>query len=510
VRHFNLTLLTPALLTLAAAPLAAQVKIHLKPESLFRGQSAELHAFLEGSWWQPDWNWSLPDPDNGRVERGPDGIWHYLAAEDFLLSPRKVRIRVAPTDGSHPPVDATLTLCARPPLDFLFQACGYHPGRLDEPVAGLLSGAPGKPGSVAGKAQEARFRSITRLAWTGDHPDPDLAGKWLVADHGAGRVLVMDGDGTVRPWLGHEESDHLGRTGPRSCFRGVRGLSVRPKGQGPWRALLANQLQHVILAVDDKGRVTTLAGRPGVKGHQDGEAGSACFDHPMDVVAGLDGVVYVADWMNGCIRMIKDGRVSTLAGRPEACFRDGKGDQALFEAPHAIAQDPATGHLYVLDRQKVRRVTREGKVTTLAGGDDPGFEDWQAGPPLPAGAGRLRGIPCLNYSMGLTVHREKLFIADCNNHAVRVLDLNTFDLVTLAGDPQQQAFRPGPLRNGRPRDGERFASLPNPYHVAFDDQGHCLVATSQRGSWIAELSLGGVLPPEAPAGESKAALVPKE
>ena len=147
---FNLALLTPALLALAAAPLAAQVKIHLKPASLFPGQSAELHACLDGSWWQPEWTWSLAGPDNGRVERGADGIWRYVAAEDFLLAPSPVRLRVAPTDGSHPPQDATLTLCVIPPLDFLVPISGYLPGPLDEPVASLLAGDPGVQESAAG------------------------------------------------------------------------------------------------------------------------------------------------------------------------------------------------------------------------------------------------------------------------------------------------------------------------------------------------------------------------
>jgi hypothetical protein len=81
-------LLPPALALLAAAPLAAQVKIHLEPASLLPGQSAVLQACLDGSWWQPDWTWSLAEPDTGRVHRGADGLWRYLAAEDFLLAPQ--------------------------------------------------------------------------------------------------------------------------------------------------------------------------------------------------------------------------------------------------------------------------------------------------------------------------------------------------------------------------------------------------------------------------------------
>ena len=315
----------------------------------------------------------------------------------------------------------------------------------------------------------------------------------------------MDGDGRVRPWPDPEASAPQGGSGAASWVRGVRAISVRPPGQGPWRAVLANPQKSVILAVDGKGQVTTLAGRPDANAHQDGEAGQACFSGTLDVVAGLDGIVYVADGYNRCIRVIKDGKVGTLAGRPEEGFQDGHGGQALFRFPSAIAQDPATGHLYVLDEDRLRRVTREGEVTTLAGGERAGFEEWQSGPALPAGAGRLRGIPCLSNPRGLSVHQNKLYIADFGNHAIRVLDLNTFELVTLAGDPEQKVFRPGPLRDGRPRDPGRFAGLPNPFHVAFDDQGHCLVATYQHGSCIAELSLGGLLPPEAPAGESKSA-----
>src|SRR5262245_29077424 len=48
---------------------------------------------------------------------------------------------------------------------------------------------------------------------------------------------------------------------------------------------------------------------------------------------------------------------------------DGKGPDARFVAPHGLAIDQA-GDLYVADaeNQTVRKVTRDGRVTTIAGG----------------------------------------------------------------------------------------------------------------------------------------------
>jgi len=150
-------------------------------------------------------------------------------------------------------------------------------------------------------------------------------------------------------------------------------------------------------------------------------------------------------------------------------------------------------------------------VTTLAGGSQPGFEDWMAGPALPEAADRMRGIPCFQAIAGLTVHMGKLYIADSLNHAVRVLDLETGALTTLAGHPDQDRVRPGRLRAGRALDPDRCAALAEPQHVAFDRHGRCLVALSpthpKAGACIAELSLAGILmadPSPAVAGETKA------
>ena len=59
-----------------------------------------------------------------------------------------------------------------------------------------------------------------------------------------------------------------------------------------------------------------------------------------------------------------DGRVTVLAGS-KAGHRDGKGKEARFRAINALAWGP-DGVLYVADEAAIRKVARDGTVTTLA------------------------------------------------------------------------------------------------------------------------------------------------
>jgi len=402
-------------------------------------------------------------------------------------------------------------------FDKILPACGYvETSDLMEPRMGLLAGSPTEKGSWTGPGPAARFSDLNRLAFTGAHPDPRMAGKWLVLDPIGNRIRLMAADGTVEPWLGDAKSGKGYEDGPaaQARFGTLGSISVRPEGPdaGPWRAVIADSWNHVLREVDAHGNVTTLAGMPGQAGYADGAATESQFEAPWDAVYGLDGAVYGIDPVNHSIRKILGGQVTTLAGsRQNRSIQDGTGQEAGFGQPLAIALDPSTSHLYVSDASCIRRVTKDGVVTTLAGGSQPGFEDWMTGPALPEAADRMRGIPCFQAIAGLTVHMGKLYIADSLNHAVRVLDLETGALTTLAGHPDQDRVRPGRLRAGRALDPDRCAALAEPQHVAFDRHGRCLVALSpthpKAGACIAELSLAGILmadPSPAVAGETKA------
>lgn len=169
-------------------------------------------------------------------------------------------------------------------------------------------------------------------------------------------------------------------------------------------------------------RVATVAG-DGSPGARDGAAAGASFGEPYGVAVGPDGSVYVSDAgeSNRIRKVTPRGEVQTLAGAREG-FADGAGEAAAFNTPSGLALD-ATGNLYVADtgNNRVRRVTREGAVTTLAGDGAAGFRD---------GAGTQAQFDA---PVGVAVgHEGEVYVADTYNDRVRVIAKDG-SVRTLAG-----------------------------------------------------------------------------
>jgi glucose/arabinose dehydrogenase len=180
-----------------------------------------------------------------------------------------------------------------------------------------------------------------------------------------GNIYVSDGqNGTI--WKLHE--------GQASAFASgldtPSGIAFSPDGS----LIVADPGSSTIKSIDVSGEVKTIAGTAGRHGFADGDAVTASFNAPVAVAIGPDGKIYVADTYNDRIRVIENGRVSTLAGGTRG-FADGVGQAAKFDTPCGIGvwQDK----LLVADtgNRRIRVVEPNGDVWTLAGTGESDLKD---------------------------------------------------------------------------------------------------------------------------------------
>ena len=168
----------------------------------------------------------------------------------------------------------------------------------------------------------------------------------FVADAGDNnRILVRALDGAFRVLAGGREGFVDGQ-GAAAAFNTPSGIALDRHGN----LYVADTGNHAIRKVTPQGVVSTVAG-DGTAGFADGIGAQARFDGPMGVAVGPDDRIYVADTWNDRIRVIgADGRVSTLAGGERPGWEDGAGAQARFDTPTDLAVD-AQGNVWVADLQ---------------------------------------------------------------------------------------------------------------------------------------------------------------
>jgi len=195
------------------------------------------------------------------------------------------------------------------------------------------------------------------------------------------------------------------------------------------------------------GTVATLAG--GIEGFQDGQGAAARFDTPSGLALDATGNLYVADTGNHAIRKVTpEGVVTTLAGNGRPGWRDGPGAQAQFDGPMGVAID-AQGRVIVADtyNDRIRAVSPDGTVTTLAGGAAPGDVD---GP----GAQARFDTPCAV----LVDARGRIVVADTLNDALRAIDAagNVTTIARAAPEAPAKWLLHRPASLAQARDGALF------------------------------------------------------
>lgn len=127
---------------------------------------------------------------------------------------------------------------------------------------------------------------------------------------------------------------------------------------------VADFANYKIRKITPDGTVTTLAGS--TYGSVDGPANMAQFAVPNGIKVDSKGNVFVAEAVK--IRKITpDGNVTTVAGSIGGYY-DGPAADAQFNNPRSIAVD-TSGNMYITDSNNfvVRRISPDGRVVTVAG-----------------------------------------------------------------------------------------------------------------------------------------------
>jgi sugar lactone lactonase YvrE len=201
--------------------------------------------------------------------------------------------------------------------------------------------------------------------------------------------------------------------------------------------------------------VTAIAGSLTL-GFKDGVGAEASFTSVEGIAINQNDEIFIVDNENSSIRKVtKEGVVTTLAGDGTRGLKNGAGLSAQFNEPYGIAIDKS-GNLYVADtfNNLIRKVTPDGTVTTFAGDGIEGYRDG------------VLSVARFYYPRGLTFDAEgNLLVVERGNHRIRKISVSG-EVTTLAG-------------NGSPgiTDGKAMSAKFNqPTDIAINSKGEIYIS----------------------------------
>ncbi len=320
--------------------------------------------------------------------------------------------------------------------------------------------------------------------------DGDYAGASFNRPQG----LALDGDSLYvadtenhllrRVDLKNKKVETIGGTGVLQDFDGSGGAALKTAINSPWDLQVVGKTLYIAMAGShqiwrmdlEKNTLEPYAGTR-AEARFDGKIGEAAFAQPSGIVS--DGKrLFVADSESNIVREIDLAKetVETLVGGDLFQFgdTDGIGDDVLLQHPLGIAL--YDGKLLIADtyNHKIKILDAEKRtVETFLGTGN---------------SGQIDGAkPTFYEPGGLSIADGKLFVADTNNQAIRVVDLKTKTVSTL----KIEGLTPPPQKI------EAESSAPNSKEIKLESK---TVAANAANSLIFNIKLpdGFHLNPNAP------------
>ncbi len=317
-------------------------------------------------------------------------------------------------------------------------------------VVSTVAGS-GVMGSVDGTGANASFSNLMGLA-------VDAAGNIIVADSHNSMIRKVTPDGVVTTIAGNGTTGTADGKGAAATFFYPTAVTTDKNGN----IYVADTHNSLIRKITPDGVVTTFAGNPTPE-EKSRTNYRPLFDNPMGIVADNDGNVFISDWIHDRIcKITPDGKATTIAGSGEPGSNDGTGTVAAFYLPEGIALDDK-GNLYLADtyNNMIRKITKDGVVTTLAG--KPGKKNR---------GGFVNGkgnVALFAHPTGIAVDKKgNIYVGDDGNNVVR----------KITPDGMVSTFAGSGLR-GKTDGDLKTASFFRPMGVAVDTAGNVYVADYQ-------------------------------
>ena len=382
------------------------------------------------------------------------------------------------------------------PTRYLIDPAGY--------IIGKLSGEGGYEAldkaiadSIAefrkrGELNEAPLKLVLERAKVGDLPlafpgkvlADQKSDRLFIADSDHNRIVLAKLDGTLVETIGTGAHGAQDGSFDQCTFFRPQGMALNGD-----TLYVADTENHLIREIDLKSKtVKTIAGT-GQQSREFGAIGMAratALNSPWDLQL-VGRTLYIA--MAGPHQIwrldLTLREVSDFAGSGREARIDGQLKEAGFAQPSALATDEKT--LYVSDAEAniIRAIdlSPNGKVRTLVGGDLFDFGDKDG----------FGNDVRLQHPLGLARWNDKLLIADTYNHKIKLLDPAARSVRSFAG-----TGKPGQADGARPSFYEPggLAVAGNKLYVA-DTNNHAIRVVDLKTKETKTLPIKGLQPPAA-------------
>jgi cysteine-rich repeat protein len=280
-------------------------------------------------------------------------------------------------------------------------------------------------GGFGGDGGDAR-QALLSAPW-GISIDP--AGNLLIADSANDRIRRVDTNGIITTIAGNGTRGFGGDGGLATSA--ALNIPYAVAGDSDGNVYIADSSNHRVRKVDANGIITTFAGT-GVDATSGdgGPAISAGLQDPTGIAVDAQGRVYIVDLDSNRVRRVDtDGTISTVAGSTQGFSGDeGPATSAQLSRPRGITLDEQ-GVLYIADslNGRIRRVGADGVITTVAG----------SSASTALGDGAVATQAGLYFPTSVAVRQGIIYIADSDDLRVRKVDATQI-ITTVAGriDPE--------------------------------------------------------------------------